>query len=70
MKDVLVSGERRLAMAAFRDRAARAAAGFAAAGLGPGDVVAILMRNDFAFLEATIGAQLAGCYPVPINWHN
>jgi long-chain acyl-CoA synthetase len=66
----LISGGRRLAMSEFRDRAARAAAGFAALGLAPGDVVAILMRNDFAFLEATVGAQRAGLYPVPINWHN
>lgn len=70
MSEGLLSGERHRSPDEFRDRAARAAAGFAALGLRQGDVVAILMRNDIAFLEASIGAQIAGCYPVPINWHN
>jgi long-chain acyl-CoA synthetase len=51
-------------------RAARAANGFKALGIVPGDTVAILLRNDFAFLEATVAAGLAGAYVVPINWHN
>ena len=66
----LVSGDRALGFPTFHERAARVAAGLAAAGLGPGDSVALLLRNDFAFLEATVGAQKAGCYPVPVNWHS
>jgi long-chain acyl-CoA synthetase len=65
----LVSGERHEDWPAFAESVARAAAGFAARGLGPGDCVALLLRNDFAFLHATAAAQRAGCYPVPINWH-
>ena len=38
-------------------------------GLGPGDSVAILMRNDFAFFEASLAAQSVGAYATPINWH-
>ena len=65
----LVSGGRRLSFDAFAADAARAAAALAAQGLGIGDSVALLMRNDIVFLLATAGAQQAGCYPVPINWH-
>ena len=28
-----------------------------------------MLRNDFAFFEASMGATLAGAYAVPINWH-
>lgn len=66
----MISGERRRSASEFASRVALASAGFAAMGLGAGDTVAILMRNDFAFLEATLAAQQVGCYPVPINWHS
>ena len=68
--DGILSGERRMSLAAFSDRVAWAAAGFAAEGLRSGDGVAILMRNDIPFLEATEGAQRLGAYAVPINWHS
>jgi long-chain acyl-CoA synthetase len=51
------------------DRARRAANAFAALGIGAGDVVAVLMRNDFPFLEATIAAGYLGAYVTPVNWH-
>jgi long-chain acyl-CoA synthetase len=38
-------------------------------GLGSGDAVAFLMRNDVPILEVTIGAGLVGAVTVPINWH-
>ena len=28
------------------------------------------MRNDFAFMEASLAAGLCGAYVVPVNWHN
>ena len=65
----LVSGERALAAAAFAERIARAASGFAALGLERGDCAALLLRNDFAFLEASLAAVRIGAYAVPINWH-
>jgi long-chain acyl-CoA synthetase len=50
--------------------AARAANGLRSLGIRPGDTLAIMLRNDFPFLEATAAAGLAGAYVVPINWHN
>jgi long-chain acyl-CoA synthetase len=65
----LVSGARALSAAAFAERVARAASGFAALGVRQGDCVALLLRNDFAFLEASLAAVRLGAYAVPINWH-
>ena len=31
--------------------------------------MAIMLRNETAFLEAMLIARLAGCYSCPINWH-
>jgi long-chain acyl-CoA synthetase len=50
-------------------RAARAAAGLESIGVGFGDTVAVYLRNDFAFFEASFAAGLLGAYPVPVNWH-
>ena len=65
----LVSGERTLSAADFEQRVLRAASGFAALGVRQGDCVALLLRNDFAFLEASLAAVRIGAYAVPINWH-
>ena len=48
------------------DRAARAAAGLAALGVRRGDRVAIVLRTEPAFLDAFLGAWLAGAVPVPL----
>src|ERR1700692_1812952 len=47
-----------------------AAGGLAAAGVNPGDVIAMGLRNDFPFLEASVAAGLVGAYVTPVNWHN
>jgi long-chain acyl-CoA synthetase len=65
----IISGERRLSAPDLRDRAARAAAGLASLGVGRGDVIALYLRNDFAFFEASYAAGLIGAYPTPVNWH-
>ncbi len=65
----IISGERRLSSAALNERAARAAAGLASLGVGAGDLIAIYLRNDLPFLEATFAAGLLGAYPTPVNWH-
>jgi long-chain acyl-CoA synthetase len=62
-------GERSRGTSDIEARARRAAAGFAAAGVRAGDAVALLLRNDFPFLEAGAGAALLGAYAVPLNWH-
>ncbi|TWS97344.1 AMP-binding protein [Reyranella sp. CPCC 100927] len=69
MDGVIVSGARELKQATLFERAARAASGFAALGIGENGAVALVLRNDFAFFEAAMGAGLVGAYAVPVNWH-
>ena len=38
-------------------------------GVGPGDVVALLLRNDFALFETHLALRRLDAYGVPINWH-
>jgi len=52
---------------ALADRCARLAAAFRAAGLQPGDRVALFMRNHPAYLEVLYGAWWAGLVVVPMN---
>jgi long-chain acyl-CoA synthetase len=63
------SGSRSISTEELNDNAARAASGFRHLGIGRGDTVALYLRNDFAFLEASLAAGLVGAYPVPVNWH-
>jgi long-chain acyl-CoA synthetase len=49
------------------DRVARLASAFHAAGLEPGDRVALFMRNHPAYLEVMYGAWWAGLVVVPMN---
>ncbi|MDB5441999.1 MAG: acyl-CoA synthetase (AMP-forming)/AMP-acid ligase [Phenylobacterium sp.] len=65
----IISGERRLGSTELQDRAARAASGLASLGVGRGDLVALYLRNDFAFFEASAAAGMLGAYPTPVNWH-
>jgi len=55
--------------AAITERALRGVNALAALGVGEGDVVAVMLRNEIAFLEAVLIARQAGCYSCPINWH-
>ena len=64
-----VFGERRVPLAALRERGARLATALVAAGIGEDDSVALLMRNDLCLLEAMIATAQLGAYLVPINWH-
>ncbi len=66
---LVLAGARMRTHGEIRARAVRAARGFREIGVGEGDTVALLLRNDFAFFEAGLGATLAGAYPVPLNWH-
>jgi long-chain acyl-CoA synthetase len=69
LKGKILSGERELTQTQLLARAARAAAGFSSLGVGFEDAVALMLRNDFPFFEATIAANLLGAYAVPVNWH-
>jgi long-chain acyl-CoA synthetase len=51
------------------DRVSRATTVLAGLGIQPNDHVAIMLRNDFPFLEASYAAQALGAVPVPVNWH-
>ena len=50
--------------------AAKAASSFSSLGIGENGAVAMVLRNDFAFFEAAMGAALVGAYAVPVNWHS
>ena len=65
----IISGERRIDSQALAERAARAASGLASLGVGRGDTVAVYLRNDLPFFEASYAAGLLGAYPTPVNWH-
>jgi len=69
MLGIVISGERQLGGTALEERVKKAAAGFAALGLEEGDRVAIMLRNDIPFFEATFACGELGLYPVPVNWH-
>ena len=51
----------------MRARAEQAAASLAAAGVGPGDRVAIMLPNRLEFLDIWFGAALLGAAFVPVN---
>jgi len=69
MEDMIVSGARSLNSAQFQRRVLCTAQGLAELGIEEGDSLALMLRNDFSFLEATFAAGLIGAYSVPINWH-
>ncbi|WP_254707612.1 AMP-binding protein [Rhodococcus pyridinivorans] len=52
-----------------RTRAARLATALATMGVEHGDRYAIVLRNDIAFVEATLAGAAIGAVPVPVNWH-
>ena len=63
-------GEETRPAAQINETARRAAAGLRALGVQEGEVIALVMRNSFEFVEATLAAGLIGAYVVPVNWHN
>ena len=65
----IISGQRRRGHDEVADRADRIASGLQKLGVKQGDSVAMLMRNDIAFIEAAYAAMRLGAYGVPVNWH-
>jgi len=65
----IISGERQISYPEIHARIARAAAGFMALGVGNGTPFGMMLRNDFAFFEVSVGAAALGSPVVPINWH-
>jgi len=56
-----------LSYGALRDASLRVAAGFRAAGIGPGDRVVIYAENRPGFVHAYLGGLRAGAIVVPVN---
>ncbi|MCW5632723.1 MAG: AMP-binding protein [Rubrivivax sp.] len=54
---------------AFEQGCLRSAAALARAGVGEGDVVALLMRNSPLAIELMIAARHLGAQWCPVNWH-
>ena len=50
-------------------RAACLAGGLARLGVDDGDVVAVMLRNDPAYVDIIQGCRIAGAYYCQINWH-
>ncbi|MCH8841677.1 MAG: AMP-binding protein [SAR324 cluster bacterium] len=69
MTGQIISGDRAVSMDEIVERAARAATGLARLGVGDADTIALLLRNDMPYFEASFAAAALGAYPVPINWH-
>lgn len=66
----VISGERCMDHAELMAVSRRAASGLHDLGVWQGDQVALLMRNDLPFLQASLAAGMLGASPVPINWHS
>jgi len=69
MTQTIVFGAQRFSGTMLRERAARAAAGLAALGVVAGDRVAVMLRNEPAYLEVILAADRLGAALVAINWH-
>jgi long-chain acyl-CoA synthetase len=63
----VVDGDQRLTWADLDAAVDRAAAGYAARGLVPGDRVAVQLPNGAPWLRAVLGALRAGLVVVPVN---
>ncbi|MGC6500949.1 MAG: AMP-binding protein [Henriciella sp.] len=66
--DLYFSGER-APRDQFQKTARRLASHMHSEGVGPDDVIAILMRNDLVYLETVEAARLIGARYASINWH-
>ena len=69
MKPTVEFEGQRLDSEAFYQRYQRAAAALRAAGVGEGDVVAMMMRNGPALLEVMLATRWIGAQWCPVNWH-
>jgi len=69
MNEAIVFGSRRVSDAALGARVAQAAGALAAAGVAAGDTMALLLRNDVAFPEASLAGARLGAAVLAINWH-
>ncbi len=69
MVNFVISGDRKVELPDLQARGLRAASGLLDLGIGENDSVALLLRNDIAYLEASLATMPIGAYAVPVNWH-
>ncbi len=69
MRPTIVFKGETLAPEAFEQRCMRSAAALQAAGVGDGDVVALLMHNSPQAMELMVAARHLGAQWCPVNWH-
>ena len=65
--DASVSPPRRITYAEYGELVERLARGFIAAGIRPGEVIAIYLANSWEFAATYHAATLAGAIPTPLN---
>ncbi len=63
-------GERQIPHDELKAQAAKIATALGTAGVERGDRVAIVLRNEPAFLALSAACPLIGAVPVPVNWHS
>lgn len=64
----LVAGERVITWAGLDRGATQMSAGLARRGIGPGDVVGLLLHNCPEFVEAMVAIARLGAIVMPLNW--
>ena len=64
----LVYREQRISYAQFAQRIERVGGWLVEQGVGPGDIVAVLMKNSTAFLEIAFATSHVGAVLLPINY--
>jgi len=69
MKPAIEFQGQSIAPEVFYQRYQRTAAALRAAGVGEGDVVAVMMRNGPSVLEVMLATRWVGAQWCPINWH-
>lgn len=67
-RPALIYADQRVSYAALDQRIARAAAFLASKGIGPGDTVAVFMKNSAAFVEIAFATSYLGAVFLPVNF--
>lgn len=66
---ILISGERTLSRQDFDLETRRLAQLLVQEGIDRGDIIALMMRNDFTYFTLAEAARYVGASITPINWH-
>ena len=67
-RPALAYGDTSVSYGELRDRARQTAGALADAGVGRGDVVAVLLHNSLDFVDLMLGASHLGAIFMPLNW--